>query len=75
MPWLSTIPLEMGLKWIPTLKSLPNQVRDPKTKRRLHSCFLSLPYVFAAYLEMAYDEKASDVSGYSYQLAHEVVPL
>lgn len=59
----------MGLRWVPTWKSLPNQVCDPKTKKRINSCFLSLPYEFAAYLEMA-DEEISLSGGYSYQLAY-----
>ena len=69
MPWLSTIPLNLGLRWVPTWKALPNQVIDPRTKRRVNSVFTSLPLEFTSYLEMA-DEEVSLDFGYSYQLGH-----
>nr|WOR07594.1 CeaMV1-RdRp [Duamitovirus sp.] len=61
MPWVSTIPLNQGIEWKPTWKSLPNsdldtasrfvpsKIEGGKPVKVRSNCFSSLKYELAAY--------------------------
>lgn len=49
LPWLSTIPLEKGLRWVPTWKSTPNDDRNVVNPKAQPSIFTSLKYEIASF--------------------------
>ncbi|KAL6519618.1 hypothetical protein OROMI_032866 [Orobanche minor] len=50
VPWVSTIPLEKGLTWMPTWKSTPNDDRNVKLDRNaVPNIFTSMKYEVASF--------------------------
>lgn len=48
-PWISTIPLEKGWRWIPTWKSLPNSDKSVLGVKAESNVFSSLKYEIASF--------------------------
>lgn len=49
LPWISELPVDQGMSWVPTWKSVPNSVVSSPVGGRVSSIFLAFGFELAAY--------------------------
>lgn len=75
VPWIATVPLELGMKWEPTWTSTPTRVRYQN--KMVSSIFVTLPQELAAFGKLAALERS--LTGYCWSSllkdAKELIPF